>query len=165
MSKFHINKHGVPAPCKAKQGNCPLGGENLHFSSEEEAQAFINNQMENEYGLLGGTPSDKEESSFKVLNVEEQNHFFDSRKSSNGGGYHQPLIDFTFNGVEGHINDTSCGDFGKRVHIEYKDKSYYLDTINEYEEYSSFSKECLEDKLLSEHLKEMGYSIIFKEDL
>ena len=57
MSKFHINKHGVPAPCKAKPGNCPLGGDETHFRSEEEAQAFVNNRMENEYGLLGGTPS------------------------------------------------------------------------------------------------------------
>ena len=57
MSKFHINKHGVPAPCKATKGNCPLGGDDSHFRSEEEAQAFVNNRMENEYGLLGGTPS------------------------------------------------------------------------------------------------------------
>lgn len=57
MSKFHINKHGVPAPCKATKGNCPLGGDEQHFNSEEEAQAFINNRMESEYGLLGGAPS------------------------------------------------------------------------------------------------------------
>lgn len=57
MSKFHINKHGVPAPCKATKGNCPLGGNDSHFSSEEEAQTFVNNRMESEYGLLGGTPS------------------------------------------------------------------------------------------------------------
>jgi len=57
MTKFHINKHGVPAPCKATKGNCPLGGDDSHFSSKEEAQAFVNNQMENEYGLLGMTPS------------------------------------------------------------------------------------------------------------
>lgn len=39
MSKFHINKHGVPAPCRAKEGNCPLGGEESHFKSQEDAQA------------------------------------------------------------------------------------------------------------------------------
>jgi hypothetical protein len=27
MSKFHINKHGVLALCKAREGNCPLGGD------------------------------------------------------------------------------------------------------------------------------------------
>ena len=57
MSKFHINKHGVPAPCKATKGNCPLGGNEQHFNSEEEAQAFIDNQMESKHGLLGRTPS------------------------------------------------------------------------------------------------------------
>lgn len=39
MSRFHINKHGVPAPCKAKQGNCPFGGDDQHFLSQEAAQA------------------------------------------------------------------------------------------------------------------------------
>lgn len=57
MSKFHINKHGVPAPCRATKGNCPLGGESQHFNSAEEAQAFVDNQMESEHGLLGRTPS------------------------------------------------------------------------------------------------------------
>jgi len=55
MSKFHINKNGVSAPCRATKGNCPLGGEGQHFNSEEEAQAFITNQMEKEHGLLGET--------------------------------------------------------------------------------------------------------------
>lgn len=33
MARFHINKHGVPAPCKAKSGNCPLGGDEKHYNS------------------------------------------------------------------------------------------------------------------------------------
>ena len=101
---------------------------------------------------------------FEVLGVEEQNRFFDSRKSQNGGGYRQPLITFAFNGVAGYINDSSCGDFGKRIHVQYKDKSYSLNTIGEYEEESSFSKKCSEDRLLAEHLKETGYTIRFQED-
>jgi len=36
---------------------------------------------------------------------------------------------------------------------------------NEKEEYSSFSKNCLEDRLLSKQLKKAGYSISFLEDL
>lgn len=52
MSKFHINKHGVPVPCKAKEGNCPLGGQETHFSSQEEAQAYIDKKCEQEHGLL-----------------------------------------------------------------------------------------------------------------
>lgn len=53
MSKFHINKHGVPAPCRATKGNCPLGGDESHFDNKEDAQAFIDNQMESKHGLLG----------------------------------------------------------------------------------------------------------------
>lgn len=31
MSRFHVNKHGVPAPCKVKAGKCPLGDNVIHF--------------------------------------------------------------------------------------------------------------------------------------
>lgn len=52
MSKFHINKHGVPAPCRAKEGNCPYGGSDSHYDTYEEAQAAANKQNESEYGAL-----------------------------------------------------------------------------------------------------------------
>ena len=57
MSKFHINKHGVPAPCKAMKGNCPYGGSDgteNHFNTEEEAQAYSNKIFEREYSFLPG---------------------------------------------------------------------------------------------------------------
>lgn len=50
--KFHINKNGVPAPCKATKGNCPLGGDESHFDTLEEAQSFIDRQMAEQHGLL-----------------------------------------------------------------------------------------------------------------
>ncbi|HHT98245.1 MAG TPA: hypothetical protein GXZ90_10185 [Clostridiales bacterium] len=52
MAKFHINKHGVPAPCKAKPGNCPLGGDESHFNDREKAQAYIDKKNEAEYNLM-----------------------------------------------------------------------------------------------------------------
>lgn len=55
--KFHINKHGVPAPCKAKEGNCPLGGVDTHFDTQKEAQAYIDNKSAEEYGLLTSVQS------------------------------------------------------------------------------------------------------------
>lgn len=61
MSKFHINKHGVPAPCKAIKGNCPLGGESgneNHFDTQEEAQEYADIENENEHGLLPGIEQD-----------------------------------------------------------------------------------------------------------
>ena len=51
MAKFHINKHGVPAPCKAKKGNCPYGGEDSHYKSQEEAQIAIDQTNEEKYGI------------------------------------------------------------------------------------------------------------------
>lgn len=52
MSRFHINKHGVPAPCKAKPGNCPLGGDDQHFKTKEEAQAYADKINEQKHSLL-----------------------------------------------------------------------------------------------------------------
>ncbi|HHT97319.1 MAG TPA: hypothetical protein GXZ90_05440 [Clostridiales bacterium] len=59
MSKFHINKHGVPAPCKAKKGNCPLGGEGEHFDTPEIAQEYADKVNEESHGLLPNTISSK----------------------------------------------------------------------------------------------------------
>lgn len=57
MSKYHINKQGVPAICKATKGNCPLGGasgnEN-HFDNEQDALAASKAILEKENGLLPG---------------------------------------------------------------------------------------------------------------
>lgn len=55
MARFHINKHGIPAPCHAKEGNCPLGGETggeNHFDTQEEAQMAADQINEAEHSLL-----------------------------------------------------------------------------------------------------------------
>lgn len=52
MPRYHINKHGVPAPCLAKPGNCPLGGDSEHFINHKEAQAFIDKENKRIHGLL-----------------------------------------------------------------------------------------------------------------
>lgn len=55
MAKFHINKNGVPAPCHAKKGNCPLGGDSgneNHYESQEEAQNAVDLANEIKHGLL-----------------------------------------------------------------------------------------------------------------
>lgn len=59
MAKFHINKHGVPAPCKAKAGKCPLGGDSEHFTTKEEAQSHVDKEQASKYGLMGVTNSGK----------------------------------------------------------------------------------------------------------
>lgn len=57
MGKFHINKHGVPAPCKATKDNCPLGGDDTHFDSKEAAQNHIDELMEENHSILPGLRS------------------------------------------------------------------------------------------------------------
>lgn len=59
MARFHINKHGVPAPCRAKPGNCPLGGDEQHYNSQEEAQEAADIANEGEHGLLKGLQKSK----------------------------------------------------------------------------------------------------------
>lgn len=79
MTKFHINKHGVPAPCKAKPGNCPLGGDDQHFNTREEAQIAADQKNEAEFSILPSTVSNKVE-----LKVDE-----DAWEAALGkGGYH-----------------------------------------------------------------------------
>lgn len=58
MSKFHINKHGVPSPCRAQKGNCPYGGEDTHFNTIEEAQEYADNENERKYSLLPSSGGD-----------------------------------------------------------------------------------------------------------
>lgn len=61
MSKFHINKKGIPAPCKAKKGNCPLGGadgKQNHFDNMEDAQAFADQENEKKYGIITSVQED-----------------------------------------------------------------------------------------------------------
>ena len=60
MAKYHINKNGIPAICKAKDGNCPLGGEGEHFDSEEEAQVEADRRGENEFGIIDGVKQSEE---------------------------------------------------------------------------------------------------------
>jgi hypothetical protein len=109
----------------------------------------------------------KKETIFNINSRVEQNPFADPRKANNGGGYSQPRIDFTFRGIKGFINDTSCGDFGDRVEIVYGDKKYYFDSVSkEYVEYSDFSKFKHSDRQAAKEIeKYTGYKILFKEEM
>lgn len=50
MKKFHINKNGVPGPCKASKRGCPLGGSDQHYHTLEEAQSAADKINELEFG-------------------------------------------------------------------------------------------------------------------
>ena len=75
MSKYHINKKGVPALCKATKGNCPLGE---HFKTEKEAEEFQTETMEREHGFLPEVNSESK------LDIEERKAFADLIKRVSG---------------------------------------------------------------------------------
>lgn len=73
MVKYHINKHGVPAPCHAKDGNCPLGGvsgnEN-HFDNLADAEQAAQKIHESKFSVLPGI-NDVEEYSYDSQELED----------------------------------------------------------------------------------------------
>lgn len=42
--KYHISKNGTPAVCHAQPGNCPIGGNDVHFNSPEKALEYADNK-------------------------------------------------------------------------------------------------------------------------
>lgn len=59
MAKYHINKKGIPAVCRAKDGNCPLGGNEQHFGTKEDAQKFADEKNKELFGLIQKEPNPK----------------------------------------------------------------------------------------------------------
>jgi len=49
--KWHNGPNG-PGRCRAKQGNCPFGGEDSHFNSLQEAEQAYKSVNEQEFGIL-----------------------------------------------------------------------------------------------------------------
>lgn len=126
MSKFHINKHGVPASCKAKQGNCPLGGEESHFDTAEKAQESADSQLEREFGLMPENESVQpgSESSSEVYETSDGLEY----KVSNEN---------TFTGYDGTVAETHLSNYGQVYLDSYGepiDNDYELDEIEKDQE-------------------------------
>lgn len=85
VTKYHINKHGVPAICKAKNGNCPLGGEENHFDSQQEAQAHADKVNEESHGLLPNVVSEQTPEQEKI--EEEMNEEFYNKLTEHSDYY------------------------------------------------------------------------------
>lgn len=52
MTRYHMSDRGEMAPCMARPGNCPLGGD--HYDSKEEAQAGIEARLAREHDVNAG---------------------------------------------------------------------------------------------------------------
>lgn len=50
--KYHIDKNGNPAVCRAVKRPCPLGGDDVHFATEKEAQDYADNLHKQEFGII-----------------------------------------------------------------------------------------------------------------
>jgi len=82
----------------------------------------------------------------EILSQKNTNPFYDERNSRNGGGYVQPTtVCRNSTGYTMTIDDTSCGDFGRRVNVVLQDPSgypiataYYGSMIAEDQQHSSF---------------------------
>lgn len=84
VKKFHINKHGVPARCHAKEGNCPLT-KSEHYNTYAEAQDAVNKMNEEKYGIL---PENKNRNGIPVVQPKRKKH--DEIKNRNGIPVTQP---------------------------------------------------------------------------
>lgn len=75
--KYHIDKNGKPAVCKATKRPCPLGGSDVHFDSAEDAQAYADEQNAKEFGLLSGEakPAVSKERMSELMDKAENNHY------------------------------------------------------------------------------------------
>lgn len=86
----------------------------------------------------------------RIDETRETNSFYDAGKSSNGGGYHQPIYEgVIIDGTKEYpfeLHDASCGDFGSRymlsVSVDGKSISATFGSMfRNYFEGSSFDKE------------------------
>lgn len=137
MSKYHINKHGVPAVCRAKNGNCPLGGDESHFNTQEEAQEHADKINEQEHSLLPGV---KENNRFGMDKAKFDNlrskAVFMSYENENG---EEESLDGNVQSVNWEDNTITV-----RNKDDFKDeREINLNDVSEFEasEHNYFSKE------------------------
>lgn len=59
--KYHIDKNGKPAICRATKRPCPLGGDDVHFDTEQAAQDYSDKLNEQKFGLIPGQEAQERE--------------------------------------------------------------------------------------------------------
>lgn len=65
--KMHINKHGVPAECRAEKTACRLGA---HFSSQEEAEAYLEKEHAGDASPLSKKTENSEKKGLVLSDVD-----------------------------------------------------------------------------------------------
>ena len=117
MAKFHINKHGIPAPCKATKGNCPYGGDEQHFDTIEKAQEYADKENAEKYGILSYSGGRSAE------NVEGFNAGLEERLFS------KHVSDRIFAARRGYGAEILAKDENKNVRLTLAEKGFVPDTL------------------------------------
>lgn len=153
MSKFHINKHGVPAPCHAKDGNCPLGGDSgneNHFDSQEQAQEYLEKTNSKEHGILPGMNTQK--GSYEGSGYEVSKNLADNLAGVNEDNIKEKIAkafktgenvsyateDFNNNPVEFNATISKNDSGNYKVEGEISEYSLVEDDFEDYEEYEDY---------------------------
>lgn len=85
MTRYHISSNGKPGVCHARVGGCPLGGENQHFSSPEDANKFIQKRLENSYNVYFSVPGAKGKvAEIDRINTDNKNYAASTRNLALG---------------------------------------------------------------------------------
>ncbi|HHT97318.1 MAG TPA: hypothetical protein GXZ90_05435 [Clostridiales bacterium] len=162
ISKFHINKNGIPSPCKAKPGNCPLGGEGEHFDSKEEAQNYSDNKNKSEYSILPEVlvPTNhfiEEEQEFKTEPFQDKNTSKDFKSV-----YAKRAIEALSEKVDGMVGNNP---YYSKVFVKYNNlNSDFKDTVAN--NLNEFDEETLNnDKKLANKLSAMLIKTVEKSEL
>lgn len=73
MSKFHINPEtGNASACRASGDGCPFGGNDQHYSSQQEAQGAYEETMEAQQGAVSTMSVSKKRKSLNELDADEK---------------------------------------------------------------------------------------------
>lgn len=150
MTKYHINKKGIPAPCRATKGNCPLGGEGEHFSNKEEAEKRAKQLLEKEYGLIKNVDGALEKDFQNVYSRYEEGPFMVHVEYLKYLGY----LNYTDNpeAVQKEFNET----FGEKSFVvESKGENEVVDMADYTFESDSIN---LRYREIGEELSEEGYN-------
>lgn len=84
MTKYHINSKGLPAVCRATKRPCPLGDADSHFNSKEEAENFITEQNEIEFGIIPEDDVDKVDPEKFFEQIRKDNESFEEFTEKKG---------------------------------------------------------------------------------
>lgn len=132
MGRYHINKHGEPAPCQAREGNCPLGeGPGSHFSSLAEAEIATERRFEEKYGILDLIKSSSTDTSQEANIVKSEA---------------REIVDKDENPTSGSMN------YGRSIDQEYIMYSKYPESLREH---SIMNINSLEKQIEKDYLKKV----------